>query len=111
MLALALFVGGLGLGLAAPILVNVVLAGVPGRDAGAAGGVLTTVNQIGGATGVAILGALFFTTVANATEAGQGPLTAYSSALAATMGWQIACYLVAAALMLLLPRAATVDPG
>lgn len=37
-LAVPLLVGGLGLGLAAPILVNVVLAGVPGRDAGAAGG-------------------------------------------------------------------------
>lgn len=37
MLALALFIGGLGLGLAAPILVNVVLAGIPGTDAGAAG--------------------------------------------------------------------------
>lgn len=37
MLALALFIGGLGLGLAVPILVNVVLAGVPGKDAGTAG--------------------------------------------------------------------------
>lgn len=59
-LALPLFVGGLGLGLAAPILVNVVLAGVPGRDAGAAGGVLSTVNQLGGAAGIAVLGTVFF---------------------------------------------------
>ncbi|WP_211332497.1 MFS transporter [Nocardioides aurantiacus] len=105
MLALALFVGGLGLGLAAPILVNVVLAGVPGSDAGAAGGVLSTVNQIGAAVGIAALGTIFFTSLDDpAPDADR--LQAFSDALARVMPWEIGLYLLAAALMLLLPRTA-----
>lgn len=105
-LAVALFVGGLGLGLAAPILVNVILAGVPGRDAGAAGGVLSTVTQIGGAAGIAALGTLFFARVdAGATAAG-APLAVFGDAFAAVLPWEVALYLLAAGLMLLLPRTA-----
>jgi len=106
MLALALFIGGLGLGLAAPILVNVVLAGVPGRDAGAAGGLLSTVNQIGAAAGVAVLGTVFFTAL-DSPPAGTSPLHVFGSAFAAVLPVEIALYLLAAALMLLLPRAAS----
>lgn len=90
-----LFIGGLGLGLTAPSLINVVLAGVPARDAGAAGGVLSTVTQIGNAFGVAVLGVLFFTRLENA---------AHGDAFAATLPWQAGCYLTAAALMFLLPK-------
>ncbi|WP_345576251.1 MFS transporter [Nonomuraea rosea] len=105
MLAPALFIGGLGLGLAAPILVNVVLAGIPGKDAGAAGGVLSTVNQIGGAAGVAALGTLFFT--ASDSHAGDvARLQGFSDAFTAVLPVGIVLYLLAAALMLLLPRAA-----
>ncbi|GLW97531.1 MFS transporter [Microtetraspora sp. NBRC 16547] len=101
-LAAALFLGGLGLGLAAPILVNVVLAGVPGRHAGAAGGVLSTVNQIGGAVGVAVLGTVFFTALAPAPSA----VDVFGSALATVMPWQVVAYLAAALLMLALPKTA-----
>jgi len=41
-------------------LVNVVLAGIRGQDAGSASGVLTTVQQVGGAVGVALIGVIFF---------------------------------------------------
>ena len=41
-------------------LVNVVLAGIRGQDAGAASGVLSTVQQVGGAVGVALIGVVFF---------------------------------------------------
>jgi Na+/melibiose symporter-like transporter len=109
MLALALLVGGLGIGLTAPILINVVLAGVPGRDAGAAGGVLTTVTQIGGAAGVAILGTLFFSRVAAAPADGPA-LLRYGDAFSAVLAGQVGCYVVAAALMLLLPQT-TAAPG
>ncbi|HUR04084.1 MAG TPA: MFS transporter [Nonomuraea sp.] len=105
MLALALFVGGLGLGLAAPILVNVVLAGVPGQDAGAAGGVLSTVNQIGGAAGIAALGSIFFAAV-DSPVAGASQLDVFGNAFAAVIPVEIAFYLLAAVLMLLLPRTA-----
>lgn len=104
-LAGAMFVGGLGLGLGAPILVNVVLAGVPGRRAGAAGGVLSTVNQIGGAVGVAVLGTVFFNAASSAGSA-TGPAELFGHALAQVMPWQVATYLLAAVAMLALPKTA-----
>lgn len=108
-LALPLFVGGLGLGLAAPILVNVVLAGVPASDAGAAGGVLSTVNQLGGAAGIAVLGTVFFAAVDRNLGA-SSPLRAYSDAFALVLPLEMAMYLLAAVAMLALPRTAASHP-
>jgi MFS family permease len=51
---------GIGGGLVLPALVGVVLAGVRPENAGAASGVLTTTQQFAGASGVAIVGAIFF---------------------------------------------------
>ena len=56
----ALLLCGLGLGSVVAPLVNVVLAGIRGQDAGAASGVLSTVQQVGGAVGVALIGVIFF---------------------------------------------------
>ena len=56
----SLLVCGLGLGLIIAPLINIVLAGVNPRDAGSASGVVTTVQQIGGAIGVAVVGVIFF---------------------------------------------------
>ena len=55
-----LFVSGLGLGLFVGPLTNLVLAGIQGREAGSASGVLSTTQQIGGALGVAIIGIVLF---------------------------------------------------
>ncbi|WP_199819773.1 MFS transporter [Streptomyces sp. NRRL S-118] len=104
-LALGLFIGGLGLGLAAPILVNVVLAGIPGRNAGAAGGVLSTVNQIGGSIGIAVLGTIFFGAVTGSTTDAPGPAD-YGHALSIVLVATAVLYLVAALVMLALPKAA-----
>ncbi|MFF4448763.1 MFS transporter [Streptomyces sp. NPDC001502] len=105
LLALGLFIGGLGLGLAAPILVNVVLAGIPGRNAGAAGGVLSTVNQIGGSIGIAVLGTIFFAAVTGSTADAPGPAD-YSHALSVVLVVTAVLYLVAGLVMLALPKAA-----
>ena len=56
----AFAVSGLGLGTVIAPLLNIILAGVPGRDAGSASGVLTTFQQLGGAIGVAVVGVVFF---------------------------------------------------
>src|SRR6202051_4718611 len=53
-------VSGLGLGTVIAPLLNIILAGVPPRDAGSASGVLTTFQQLGGAIGVAVVGVVFF---------------------------------------------------
>lgn len=109
-LAAVMLLGGLGLGLGAPILVNVVLAGVPGRTAGAAGGVLSTVNQVGGAVGVAVLGTVFFNSLTPTSDAGatNSPATGemFGHALAHVMPWQVLVYLLAAVVMLALPKSA-----
>ncbi len=56
----ALALCGLGLGSVVAPLVNLVLAGIRREDAGAASGLLTTVQQVGGSIGVAIIGVIYF---------------------------------------------------
>lgn len=108
-LAGVMFVGGLGLGLGAPILVSVVLAAVPGRQAGAAGGVLSTLNQIGGAIGIAVLATVFFNALPVAAPVGSNVPAAriFGLALAQVLPWQAATYLLAAAASLALPKTAS----
>lgn len=62
------FVAGVGMGLIIAPLYNFVIAGVAHKDAGSASGVLNASHQAGGAIGIAILGAIFFSLLsANAT--------------------------------------------
>ena len=56
----ALVVAGLGMGCIIAPLTNIILAGISQGDAGSASGVLTTMQQVGGAMGVAIVGVIFF---------------------------------------------------
>lgn len=63
-----LLLGGVGFGLVAPVLVDIVLSAVPERDAGAASGAVNTTIQVAGAVGIAVVGALFST----ALSAGAG---------------------------------------
>jgi EmrB/QacA subfamily drug resistance transporter len=51
---------GFGMGLALAPIMGTVLARVAARHAGAAAGVLTTTQQVGGALGVGIIGVVFF---------------------------------------------------
>ncbi len=59
-LAPSLLVAGLGSGLVISPNITLTLAEVPVERAGTAGGVLTTGQRIGTATGIAVLGAVFF---------------------------------------------------
>ncbi|HEV2895834.1 MAG TPA: MFS transporter, partial [Actinomycetota bacterium] len=77
-----LFVCGLGLGSVVAPLVNVVLAGIRGQDTGAASGVLSTVQQVGGAVGVALIGVVFF-----------GLLTSQAAGVAADLTPSLRCQL------------------
>ncbi len=58
-MAPALLIAGVGQGLVAAPLIGVVLATVPPQEAGAASGIVLTVNQLASSLGVAVLGALF----------------------------------------------------
>lgn len=103
-LAAGLFIGGLGLGLVVPILVNIVLAGVPGQAAGSAGGALSTVIQIGGAIGIATLSTAFFTLANNGSD--EPTLATYGPALGTVLLASAIIYVVAAFVMVFLPKTA-----
>ena len=96
-LAPATAVIGLGQGMALPSLIGAALASVPPERAGAAAGILTTAQQFGAASGVAIVGAVFY------TRLGPGPASSVS-AMALAMAINALVALAAAALTLLLPR-------
>jgi EmrB/QacA subfamily drug resistance transporter len=68
-LVLPLFVYGVGVGFATAQLTSIVLSDVPAERSGLASGTNSTVRQIGSALGIAILGTVLFTVLANQTEA------------------------------------------
>jgi EmrB/QacA subfamily drug resistance transporter len=51
---------GIGMGIAMAPFFNIVLAGVDDHETGSASGALTSVQQLGGAFGIAVLGTIFF---------------------------------------------------
>jgi EmrB/QacA subfamily drug resistance transporter len=61
LLLLALLLFGLGIGTTLPLVTGTVLRHLPAEQSGAGGGVLTAAQQISGAVGVALCGALLFT--------------------------------------------------
>jgi MFS family permease len=98
-LAPATAVIGLGQGMALPSLIGAALSHVPPERAGAAAGILTTAQQFGVASGVAVIGAVFYSRL--------GPTRASSvSAMTLAMAIDAVIVLAAAGLTVLLPRRA-----
>ena len=100
-LAPGLFVLGCGMGMIVVPLVPFILSSVDPDDAGSASGVAGAVQQMGGAIGVAAVGAVFFSQLG----AGAG----YGHAFMTGVWLQIALLAVVAALTLLLPRRIAAD--
>jgi EmrB/QacA subfamily drug resistance transporter len=93
---------GLGQGISMPLLIGTVLAHVqPGR-AGAAAGILTTTQQFGAASGIAVIGAVFYGALGGGTP---GRAT-FVSAMMAAMAVNASLVAAAAAVTWLLPRRA-----
>ncbi|HMT50547.1 MAG TPA: MFS transporter, partial [Dietzia sp.] len=67
-LAAWLFLYGVGVGLATAQLTNVIMVDVPVAQSGQASGLQSTVRQLGAALGVAVLGTVLVTTLANAAS-------------------------------------------
>jgi hypothetical protein len=95
------------MGLVAPTLVGVALTGVPEQDAGSASGAVTTSGQLGGAIGVAAVGAVFF----GALSRHGGAAAAYPAAFDDALGYEIGAFLLAALLMRFLPAAPAPPEG
>ncbi len=102
-LAPATAVIGLGQGLAMPSLIGAALAGVPRERAGAAAGILTTMQQFGTAAGIAVIGAVFYDRLGDVPSRGSSV-----SAMVVAMAVNAVVVLAATGLTLLLPRRPTV---
>lgn len=73
---------------------------IPPRDAGAGSGALQAFQQVGGALGVALVGELFFTSLANGFQSGGSPHQAFAGAASFAIYYQIASF---ALVVLLVP--------
>ena len=92
-----LFISGGGLGLTLPALTKAVVGAVPPGDIGKASGAFSTMRQLGGAFGVAILAAVFGTAGSYASAA------AFSNGFAVAFGAAAGLALAAGAIGLALP--------
>jgi len=91
-----MFAAGLGFGLVFAPLTNTILDRVESRDVGAASGVLTTGQLIGGAIGVAVVGGLYgawLPSEATAAPPGHpGHAIGHAAAMAATLLFQVVVF-------------------
>jgi hypothetical protein len=103
----SLLVMGLGLGLTMAPFFDLVLAGVDDKESGSASGALTSVQQLGGAFGIAVLGTVFFHAL-DGSSAGTR-VGAFRDAASVSMWVGAAMVVVAFALTFLLPMKARED--
>ena len=101
----ALLLEGAGMGLVMAPLAATVLAGLPARDAGAAAGVLVTMQQFANALGVALIGLVFFGVLGRGAVLAPGA-GSYAAALDAALVCLVALSLVLAGLVRTLSRSA-----
>jgi len=97
-----LVLAGAGLGLFIAPVTNIVLQRVRGSAAGAASGVFTTAQRLGGSVGVAAVGMVFFGKL-SAVADGKSVRLAYSSAFQHALLYEIGVFLAAFLLVFLLP--------
>ena len=96
------------MGITMPSLFDFILADVPTRHAGSASGVVNTVVQIGSATGIAIVGVIFFGLV---EASAAPPAETFTAAIQQTLWFQVAAFGASAVLAFLLPgRPAAQEP-
>jgi sugar phosphate permease len=106
MLIPSLLLVGLGQGLLVTPLFNTILGGVPHRDIGSASGMLSTMQQVGGAFGVAVVGILFAAVLVHVRGVGATEVEAYARAFAAASGYAGLMGLAILALLFSLPLSA-----
>jgi EmrB/QacA subfamily drug resistance transporter len=105
-LAPVLLIYGTGQGFVMPTLINTILINIKGHDAGSAAGVLTTVQQVSFATGVAVIGTVFFSSLGGLTNT-----DAFIRALRIAFSVNICLLAVTFILILQIPRNAHRSPS
>lgn len=98
-----LLVGGAGFGLIIGPLTTLILAGVAPERAAAASGVLATAQQVGGALGIAVVGALLFGRIESVAPGVLPRPELFSQATAAALGFNLGAFALALGLFALLP--------
>ncbi len=98
-LAPVLLIYGTGQGFVMPTLISTVLINIKGQDAGSASGVLSTVQQASFATGVAVIGTVFFSVLGTLTST-----EAFIHALRVAFSVNICLLMVTFTLILQIPR-------
>jgi EmrB/QacA subfamily drug resistance transporter len=97
---------GLGQGIALPLLIGAVLTHVRPERAGAAAGILTTTQQFGAASGIAIIGAIFYGVLGAAPSRGT-----FVTGMVVAMSVSAVLVAAAAATTLVLPRRTAARPA
>ena len=103
-LILVLLVYGIGQGFVTAPLFNIILSGIGGEDAGSASGILSTMQQIASAIGVAVIGSIFFGLL---EEGGSPGAQSYVGAFATTLLYNVGLLAATFLLVLFLPRGCT----
>jgi EmrB/QacA subfamily drug resistance transporter len=94
---------GFGQGLLVTPLFNTILGGIPHGEIGSASGMLSTMQQVGSAFGVALVGILFATVLIHARVASAAEAEAYARAFAAASSYAGLMGLAILTLLLSLP--------
>ncbi|MDB5554799.1 MAG: drug resistance transporter, drug:H+ antiporter-2 family protein [Rhizobium sp.] len=110
---LPLLLGGLGTGITISPLFQTALAGVPPRDAGSGSGTLQSIQQIGGAFGVAVISQIFFSLLAGHIAGGLSQHEAFKASFEMAVIYNIVCYVLVAlsTLFLKIPPMHAAQPG
>lgn len=95
----ALALAGLGFGLFVAPVSQMVLTGIDGRHAGAASGLLATVQQVGGAAGVAVLGVIFFGLLGDRPDRAH-----FVDSLERSLLWELAVFALSTVIAIALAR-------
>jgi MFS family permease len=105
-----LFIAGLGNGLFIAPNAQFIVATVDRQDAGAASGVISAMQRIGSAVGIAVIGSVFFGTLVVSGPSADAVASGFVNSSAAAMGVSVAFAVVAFLLVFALPRR-TATPG
>jgi MFS family permease len=92
-----LFVMGIGMGLFIGPLFGTIVGAVSNHETGSASGVMNAAQQLAGATGIAVLGTVFFTVAAHGD---------FVAALQRTMWWELGLLALTLVCSTLLPKTA-----
>ncbi|MET8876111.1 MFS transporter [Nocardia sp. NPDC004604] len=97
-------VSGIGMGMVVAPTLDMLLGHVPSHDAGAASGLLNTLQQVGFAFGVALAGVVFFTRLEHPQTTIQANTEIYSHAFSYTLRYVVGLLIVVALGFLALPK-------